>query len=302
MRNDTLIDSLPMAKEHELTTWVENRRAFTVDNLELNIFETYQASERVPLQFRDLVLINMIQGKKVMHLDNVRAFDYNPGEMMLLPAYAGMQIDFPEATEQAPTQCTALTVRQEKMNEVLDYLNEFYPKHQFVGPWEVNPNMFHLYNTTELAGLINKLFQIMLSNDPLKGVYADLTFKELMIKLLQKQSLLALDISADRNSNVMEYLKEFVRSHITEPITIDMLGKQANMSKSTLTRLFNTQMGISPLEFVIRERLRKAKEILARTKSIKEACFSTGFNDVNYFTRQFRKRVGTTPGAYIASN
>lgn len=302
MRNNTWINSLPLAKGRELTTWVENRRALTLDNLELSIFETYQASERVPLQFRDLVLINMIQGKKVMHLDNVQAFDYNPGEMMLLPAYADMQIDFPEATEQAPTQCTALTVRKEKMDEVLDYLNEFYPRHQFVGPWEVNPNMFHLYNTTELTVLINKLFQIMLGNDPLKGVYADLTFKEMMIKLLQTQSLLALDISADRNSNVLQYLKEFVRSHITEPITIETLGKQANMSKSTLTRLFNTEMGISPLEYVIRERLRKAKEILLRTKSIKEACFSAGFNDVNYFTRLFKKREGVTPGAFLTSN
>ena len=74
------------------------------------------------------------------------------------------------------------------------------------------------------------------------------------------------------------------------------------MSKSTLTRLFNTEMGISPLEYVIRERLRKAKEILLRTKSIKEACFSAGFNDVNYFTRLFKKREGVTPGAFLTSN
>lgn len=302
MRNNTLINSLPWAEGHELTTWVENRRAFTLDNLELSIFETYEVSERVPLQFNDLVLINMIQGKKVMHLDNVQAFEYNPGEMMLLPAFAEMKIDFPEATEQTPTQCTALTVRKEKMDEVLDYLNEFYPKHNLVGSWGIDLGMFHLYNTAELTALINKLFQVMLSNDPLKGVYADLTFKELMIKLLQTQSLLALDISSDRNSNVLQYLKEFIRNHISEPITVDTLGKQANMSKSTLTRLFKTQIGVSPLEYVIRLRLRKAKEILSQTKNIKEACFSAGFNDVNYFTRLFKKREGVTPGAFVATS
>src|SRR5690606_35085259 len=110
MRNNTLINSLPLAEGRELNTWVENRRAFTLDNLELSIFEAYQVSERVPLLFNGLVLTNLIQGKKVMHVDNVQAFDYNPGEMMLLPAFAEMKIDFPEATEQTPTQCTAWTV------------------------------------------------------------------------------------------------------------------------------------------------------------------------------------------------
>jgi AraC-like DNA-binding protein len=244
-------------------------------------------------------MINMLQGKKVMHLDNVKAFDYLPGEMMMLPAYMGMEIDFPEAAQDAPTQCTALTVRKEKIDEVLNYLNEFYPKHHMVGEWNLNPDMFHLYNTPELTALINKLFQIILSNDPLKSVLADLTFKELTIKLLQTQSLLALDISVERNSSVLPYLKEFIRKHLSEPITIEMLEIKANMSRSSLFRLFKTALGISPFEYIIRERIHKAKDILLKTRNIKEACFSAGFNDVNYFTRLFKKRVGLTPGAFI---
>lgn len=299
MRNEAFVNILPFAKDYEMTTWVENRRAYTLDNLELSIFETYQVAEQVRLQFNDLVIINMIQGKKVIHFDNVQAFDYNPGEMLLLPAYAGMHIDFPEATQQAPTQCTALSVRKEKIDEVLHYLNEFYPKPRLVGSWNLDFRMFHLYNTAELTSLINKLFQIMMSKDPLKDAYADLTFKELVIRLLQTQSLLAMDVSS-HNDSILQYIKEFVRNHISEPITIEMLIKQANMSKSALTRLFNTQLGISPLEYVIRERLRKAKEILAHSKNIKEACFSAGFNDVNYFTRLFRKREGMTPGTFAA--
>lgn len=63
MINNRLVNSLPFSSRHELSTLVENRRAFTLENLELNVFETYQRSEKVALQFDDLVIINMIHGK-----------------------------------------------------------------------------------------------------------------------------------------------------------------------------------------------------------------------------------------------
>lgn len=302
MRKDNMINVLPFSKAHELSTLVENKRSFTLDNLELSIFETYQASEKVPLRFNDLVLINMIKGKKIMHLDNIAAFDYLPGQMIILPAYANMKIDFPDATSLTPTQCTALTVRKEKIDEVLAYLNEFYPKHQLIGEWALDPEKFHLYNTPELATLTNKLFQTVLSNTPLKNALADITFKELIITILQNQSLLALDISENKNQNVLQFLKDFIQTHLSEPITMEMLQFKANMSKSSLFRLFKNELGISPIEYVIRERLKKAKYILQYTKNVKEACFSAGFNDVSYFIRLFKNRLGMTPGEYIISS
>ena len=302
MRDESLISLLPFSKPREISTWVENRRSFTLDNMELNIFETYQVSEMVPLKFDDMVLINMIKGKKVMHLCNTEAFEYLPGQTLILPQQANMKIDFPEASLMAPTQCTALTVSRQKIDEVLAYLNEFYPKQQFVGQWNLDPDKFHLYNTVDLARLTNKLFQTILGNDPLKNVMADLTFKELVISILQCQSLLALDISSDKNLTVLHYLKDFVQQHLSENITIDMLLIQANMSRSSLFRLFKTHLGISPFEYIIRARLKEAKRILQLTHSTKEACFSTGFNDVSYFIRLFKNRVGITPGEYIAQH
>ena len=107
MSGKNLIRALPFSKEKELSTLVENRRAFTLDNFELNIYETYQASSLVPLQFSDMVIINMLKGKKVMHVNDMPAFDYFPGETIVLPASKPIEIDFPEAALQDPTQCTA---------------------------------------------------------------------------------------------------------------------------------------------------------------------------------------------------
>lgn len=298
MRNNNLINSQAFSSENEIYTLVENKRSFNLDSLELHIYETYEVAESVPLQFENLVLINMIQGKKVMHLDNVSSFDYFPGQTILLPAQTAMRIDFPEAQFSEPTQCTALTIDKSKIEEVINYLNEFYPKQKLVGDWKVYPELFHLYNTPDLADSINKLFSTITSNNPLKNVLADLTLKEIIIKLLQSQSLLALEIGKSTNM-VFDYVKEFIKKHISEKITVETLERAANMSKSSLNRMFKNELGLSPMEYVIRQRLAKAKELLLATRSVKESCFASGFADVNYFVRLFRNREGMTPGVFI---
>lgn len=300
MMNKSFINTLPFSREKEITTLIENKRSYAVDEMELHVFETYEASSLVPLQFGDMVLINMLEGKKVMHIGEIQAFDYNPGQMLMLPSNTKMLIDFPEATLHKPTQCTALVVSKQKINSILNYLNEFSPKHKMIGEWNFNPDLFHLYNMPELTELMNKFFKIMMDNNALKSVYADLTFKEVMIRLMQAQSLLALEIGSSANA-VLLHLKEFVRTRITEKISIESLEKVANMSKSSLTRMFKKELGVSPMEYVISERMNKAKELLKITKSVKESCFGSGFSDVNYFVRLFKNREGITPGAYMLS-
>ncbi|HLS94013.1 AraC family transcriptional regulator [Sphingobacterium allocomposti] len=300
MRNTNQLNVLPFSKKQELNTLVENRRAYTMSSFELSIFETYETSSLVPLQFAELVIINMIRGKKVMHLQQRPSFDYYPGATLLLPEGTRMQIDFPDANIDAPTQCTAITVDADKIVEVVNYLNEFYPQTERAMRWSFQLDKFHFSNNEELTRLINRLFQISLSGDQHKDALADLVLKELMIRIMQMQGLLVLSESAERNSSIFTALRHYIKENIAEKLSIDQLSRQAGMSKSTLSRAFRERFNVSPMEFVIRERLAYAKKLLRATKSVKEACFSSGFSDVNYFIRLFKQREGVTPGQYIA--
>ncbi|WP_185213472.1 MULTISPECIES: helix-turn-helix domain-containing protein [Sphingobacterium] len=298
MGKNNLVRELPYSSERELNTLVENRRAYTLNNFELNVYETYQPSHLVPLQFNDMVIINMLKGKKIMHLEDVPAFDYLPGETLVLPADRSMKIDFPDAKIMEPTQCTALLISADKIEETIDYLNNAYPKINNSLSWDFSWNKFHLVNTDELASLTNKLFSNMISNDPFKDVLADLLFKELLIRIIQQQQLGELVEPHSTANDEMSNLKRYIRENLTERITIEDLSRKANMSKATLFRMFKDEYGITPMELVIRERLRKAKEMLSANMSIKEVCYACGFTDVNYFSRLFKARENMTPGNY----
>ena len=298
MGKNNLVRELPYSSERELNTLVENRRAYTLNNFELNVYETYQPSHMVPLKFNDMVIINMLKGKKIMHLEDVPAFDYLPGETLVLPADRSMKIDFPDAKIMEPTQCTALLISADKIEETINYLNNAYPKINNSLSWDFSWNKFHLVNTDELASLTNKLFSNMISNDPFKDVLADLLFKELLIRIIQQQQLGELIEPQSTGNDEMSNLKRYIRENLTERITIEDLSRKANMSKATLFRIFKDEYGITPMELVIRERLRKAKEMLSANMSIKEVCYACGFTDVNYFSRLFKARENMTPGNY----
>ncbi|VTQ04332.1 AraC family transcriptional regulator N-terminal domain-containing protein [Sphingobacterium daejeonense] len=159
-----------------------------------------------------MVIINMLKGKKIMHLEDIPAFDYLPGETLVLPAHRKMQIDFPEAQIQDPTQCTALLISADKIEETIQYLNKTYPRIENKLSWDFSWNKFHLVNTDELATLTSKLFTNMISSDPYKDVLADLLFKELLIRIIQQQQLGELMEPTAQVNESISHLKKYIRN------------------------------------------------------------------------------------------
>jgi len=83
---------------------------------------------------------------------------------------------------------------------------------------------------------------------------------------------------------------------------LEELLKIAHMSRSNLMRIFRKATGQAPIEYLVRLRIQKAMELLRNTDlSITEIALEAGFNDSNYFTRQFGKALNQTPSAYRQS-
>ncbi|RXK60359.1 AraC family transcriptional regulator [Lacibacter luteus] len=296
------LHKIDLTQPKQLQTLVENRRVFNLQNCELNVFESYQEAYRVPLTFHDLVITSMVRGKKVMHLFDKPSFDYLPGETVIVPADETMVIDFPEAEADKPTQCIALAVDARYVNNTIQYLDNYYnsdpdTEHN----WKLQFNQYHFANENEVTDLINKLIRVCSGGDKAKNIYADLNLKELLIRLMQSQHLLQVSSESGEwnNHSRLHHILHYINDNLTEKIAVDTLSRKAYMSRNDFFRWFKEQFGITPLEYINRERIKLAKQLLIDPKNtVTSVAMQCGFTDVNYFVRLFRKAEGITPGAY----
>lgn len=301
-RKANTIEPLPLTPERHLKTLVEHRTAFNFNNCELNIFETHHQSEGVLLNFRGVVFTAMLRGKKMIHeADPSKIVEYLPGESFVLPESAPMLIDFPEASLENPTQCIALEIDKQKITDTLNLLNERYPRLEETGSWREDWEHYHIHNTQELADTVQRLLRLPFETHLFKEALADITLQELLVRLLQTQARTWLmeQTLPLQNRHRFAAVILYIRQHLSEAIAVQQLANLACMSKPHFFRSFKQELGISPVDFILHERIAHAKKLIAEHfVNISEAAYQSGFNNLTHFSLQFKKLEGMTPSAF----
>lgn len=94
-------------------------------------------------------------------------------------------------------------------------------------------------------------------------------------------------------------LLDWIRAHLGAAHSIVSLSRRASMSPRTLLRRFKEATNLAPGEWVVRERIAAAREMLESGRvPIGQICERTGFGSQESFRRHFRLRVGASPLAY----
>ena len=287
-------------ENRKLENHVENRTVYTLKNAELNIFETHLAAEQVFLKFQQPVLASMLKGKKIMHLKDTNPFGFLPGESIILPSNELMCIDFPEADIHSPTQCLALALSEEKLKEAVELLNNRGTKQNGV-EWAITDYNYHFTNDIAINQILQRLIFIFTENHPSKDIFSDLLIQELVIRIIQTESksMYLKKSLTDSNNDRISYVIKYIRENITEDLPIELLSKKANMSESNFYRTLKHELGSSPNDFIIEEKIKIAESILRNPRlSIKEAYLSAGFNSFSYFCRIFKKKKNLSPSEF----
>lgn len=95
----------------------------------------------------------------------------------------------------------------------------------------------------------------------------------------------------------LQKMLSYIYENYSSPVTLDDIASAADISRSEAGRCFRAYMGCSPVDALIRHRLETAWKMLGEgTHTLQQISYACGFNSVNYFSRQFRKRYGYSPG------
>jgi len=91
----------------------------------------------------------------------------------------------------------------------------------------------------------------------------------------------------------------YIEAHYTEPITLEQLAEQCNLTPVYFGRRFQHCTGMTPIRYLQETRVKMAMRHLAFTDhSIEAIAAATGFGTRAYFTRIFTRHAGTSPAAY----
>jgi AraC-like DNA-binding protein len=132
-----------------------------------------------------------------------------------------------------------------------------------------------------------------------------LSLKELIYELMKTNAKHIL-LHSDKTGNVQNGLQEvvhFIRHNYREPITIKKLSALAGMSEANLFKKFKHSYNCTPVEYIIQLRIEHAKQLLINNPEmgIKNICFESGFNTLEYFYRKFTQVTGKSPKKFMVN-
>ena len=153
---------------------------------------------------------------------------------------------------------------------------------------------------TKIAFDENRITQL---NEIIKLLESDLSDEKIELthfRLISFLSSLCYTNTLDNNIDDKISLSiSFMKAHLNEILTIEILANQACYSISRYSELFKQKTGYSPIQFFNRLKIQKSCEYLYFTNlNIKEICKEVGIDDPYYFSRAFKKQIGVSPMQY----
>ena len=91
----------------------------------------------------------------------------------------------------------------------------------------------------------------------------------------------------------------WIDAHAHEPIGLEGAAREAGLSPFYFLRLFGKVIGVTPHQYLVRSRLRRAARWLADdARPITEIAYAVGFGDLSNFVRTFHRAAGVSPRAF----
>jgi AraC-like DNA-binding protein len=212
--------------------------------------------------------------------------------------YLAVSVDLPavgnvfEASPERPYLCMTLAVDPRELAALIVETGQHAPRDDHDGR--------ALYVSPLGAPLLDgflRLVRLLDSADDIP-VLAPLILRELHYRLLQSEQFgrLAQIAIGDGRIRRVSGAIAWIKQHFAEPLQIDALAKQVNMSPSALHQHFKAVAAMSPIQYQKRLRLQEARRLLLSGGTSAEAvAYEVGYSSASQFGREYARLFGEPP-------
>ncbi len=150
----------------------------------------------------------------------------------------------------------------------------------------------------EILGKLQTMTTLMISQTTTEKVSSLIALLEL-IATPDAVSIVGYPVNEDKKKKRLQEIFLYVMNNYPNHITLDDAARFAGMEKSSFCVFFKKMTGKSFFSYLTEYRVESSCEMLLKTsKSIAEICIASGFRDVPYYNRVFKKRKNITPSEY----
>lgn len=147
----------------------------------------------------------------------------------------------------------------------------------------------------------NKSDDIAVSNINEANINAQFETKMTLIKFIQKmwQNGLILENAANGTNTTEKEMITYIRQNYTREISLQEFGMQFHLSEKYISRYFKEHFHITLSQYINHLRLEHARQLLQEsTAPVTEVALQSGYQNVSYFIRCFKKMYGVSPLKY----
>ncbi|MDR9853131.1 AraC family transcriptional regulator [Paenibacillus sp. VCA1] len=160
------------------------------------------------------------------------------------------------------------------------------------------PDYINVEEPDKVVRLFKDLIHYHRSDELLAGWKVNSILLELLCYFFERSGIRRVNLAGSPSHQAMETVIRYMEENISEPLSVKDLAKQVHLNPNYFSQLFRGMLGLSPIHYLNRMRIEKAKTLLAGTElTVSEIASRVGI-EPHYFSRMFKAQEGYSPSHY----
>lgn len=239
-----------------------------------------------------IVLIG--QGAKRVYLGDT-VYEYHPEKYLVVSVPMPAECEV-LASKEDPLLALIVDIDIGMLNRVISNMNAHMAHAPFTHS-EKTKGLYVAAVTPEIRDVVSRLLSAL--NSPMEsGVLGKGLIYELLFRIMCGENAAVLYALAMKNTSLAKIEKalKLIHSSYSDAMNVDSLAALVNMSPSAFHRAFNDVTASSPIQYIKKIRLNKARDLLLEQRvRVNEAAVHVGYESAAQFSREFKRYFGNSP-------